>query len=255
MITSAFNPQSSLNGSNPVNSKVVSLDLKDDSGQTLKIKDLPNDIAIEIPASQSYGNATPLREHFINPGQMRYHIINVQQTNATVKFSARICLNDSVTAYIRYGQKPTESVFDDVVVLSGNTSDCQNGEENVRNVWITAKNSGKYYIGLLGNEGMRTVHSRNRRSLLSESMSQDRCVKFKDPPPTPPPPADYAVIKPRYNPTKSVNYSIEVNTFWCGYWNDIEERWTNEGCKVRNPFQLVSILGCPPWISFHTFFR
>lgn len=237
MITYAFNPQSSVNSNNQINSEVINIEIKDDDGHILNITDLPNDIAIEIPVSQNYGNATPLAEYFLNPGLMRYHIVDVQQPHTTVKFSMRICLQASVTAYIRYGEKPTESVFDDVVVLPshGNSSDsdCRNGEDNMRNVWVTAKQTGSYYIGLLGNEETETVQSRNRRSLLTESSLQDRCVNFKPPPPTPSPPPEYVVIKPKYDPAKSANYSLQVNTFWCAYWNDAEEIWTNEGCKVR----------------------
>lgn len=237
MITYAFNPQSAANSSNQVNSEVVNIELKDDNGIVLQITDLPNDIAIEIPVTQKNGNVTPLTEHFLNPGLMQYHIVNVQQTHTTVKFSIRICLQASVTAYIRYGEKPTEIVFDDVVVLPSNVnssdSDCQNGNDNERNVWITAKETGRYFIGVLGNEEMGTVISRKRRSKFSDSSSQHSCVTFKPPPPTPPPPAEFVVIKPQYDPAKSVNYSLQVNTFWCAYWNDAEERWTNEGCKVR----------------------
>ncbi|XP_078352373.1 polycystin family receptor for egg jelly-like [Oculina patagonica] len=236
MITYAFNPQSSVNSSNKINSEVVNIELKDDHGLVLNITDLPNDIVIEIPVSQNYGNATPPTEHFLNPGLMQYHIVNVQQTHTTVKFSIRICLHASVTAYIRHGEKPTESVFDDVVILpshgNSSNSDCQNGDNNMRNVWITAEQTGNYYLGLLGIEETETVQSRNRRSLLTESSSQDRCVTFKPPPPTPSPPPEFVVIKPKYDPAKSANYSLQVNTFWCAYWNDAEEMWTNEGCKV-----------------------
>ena len=113
----AFNPQASPNDTNQVNSNVVNIDLKDNNGRALQIKDLPNDIVIGIPVSQNYGNVTPLTEHFLNPGLMQYHIVNVQQPQTTVKFSTWICLQASVTAYIRYGEKPSEIFFDDVVVL------------------------------------------------------------------------------------------------------------------------------------------
>lgn len=237
MITYEFNPESSVNSSNQVNSDVVNIELKDDNGGVLQIKDLPDDIVIEIPVAQNFGNITPLTEHFLNPGLMQYHIVDVQETHTTVKFSIRICLQASVGAYVRYGENPTEHVFDSVVILpsEGNSSasDCQNQYGNWRTVWITANQTGRYCIGLLWDEETETVKSRKRRSLLSESSSQDRCVNFKPPPPTPPPAAEFVIIKPEYDPSKSANYSLQVSTLRCAYWNEAEERWTNDGCKVR----------------------
>ena len=239
MITYTFNPQASLNSTNQVNSSVVNIDLKDNNGHALQIKDLPDDTVIEIPVSQNYGNTTPLTEHFLNPELMQYHSIHVQKPQTTIKFSTWFCLQASVTAYIRYGEKPSELVFDDVVVLpsKGNSSSahCRNGEDNVRDILIAAKRPGTYYIGLrLGNEGTETVESsRKRRSVSPERSSPDQCIKFKPPPPTSPPPDEFVVVNPGYDPAKSANYSVQVTTFWCAYWDDAEERWSSEGCKAR----------------------
>ena len=239
MIKYAFNPQASPNSTNQVNSNVLNIDLKDNNGHALQIKDLPEDIVIEIPVSQNYENTTPLTKHFLNPELMHYHSIHVQQPQTTVKFSTWVCLQASVTAYIRYGEKPSELVFDDVVVLpsKGNSSDsnCRNGDDNVRDILIAAKRPGEYYIGLrLGNEGMETVQSsRKRRSVSPESSSLDHCMQFKPPPPTSPPPDEFVVVSPEYDPAKSANYSVQVTTFWCAYWDDTTERWSSEGCKAR----------------------
>ena len=239
MITYTFNPQASPNSTRQVNSNVVNIDLKDNNGHALQIKNLPDDIIIKIPVSQNYGNNTPLTDHFLNPELMQYHSIHVQQPQTTVKFSTWVCLQASFTAYIRYGEKPSELVFDEVVVLpsKGNNSGshCRHGNDNVRDIWITAKRPGRYYIGLrLGNEGTETVQSpRKRRSVSLEISSADHCIKFKPAPPTSPPPDEFAVVNPEYNPTKSTNYSVQVTTFWCTYWDDAEERWSSEGCKVR----------------------
>lgn len=237
MVSYEFNPQPSPNGSNQINSKVVSLDLKDESGQSLQIIDLPSDIAITIPSSHSNGNATPFSKHFLSPGIMQYHIVTVERTGTTLQFSIRICLQASVTVYLRYGEKPTKSVFDDAVPLAGENrtlnANCQNEEDKSRTIWKTASKTGNYYLGLLQHDRKSTTQSRNRRSLLSESVSQDRCVKFKDPPPTSPPPEAFVVGNPEYDPEKSLNYSFQVNTIWCAYWSERGESWTNEGCKVR----------------------
>lgn len=240
MITYTFNPHSSLNNTSQINSILVNIDLKDYNGHVLQIKDLPNDIAIEIPVSQSYGNTTPHTDHFLNPGLMQFHSIHVQKPQTTVKVSTWFCLQASVTAYIRYGERPTELVFDDVVVLpsTGNSSvlHCRNGQDNVRDIWIAAVRPGRYYIGFrMGNEGSETLQSsRKRRSVSAKSSSSDQCIKFKPPPPTSAPHAEFYVVTPEYDPAKSANYSVQVNTFWCAYWDDAEERWSTEGCKVNS---------------------
>ena len=241
MITYTFNPQASPNSTNQVNSYIVNIDLKDKNGHALQIKDLPDDIVIEIPVLQNYGNTTPVTEHFLNPGLMQYHRIYVQQAQTTVKFSIWICLQGQtfVTAYTRRSEKPSELVFDDVAVLpskvNSSGSHCKNGNDNMQDIWIAAEKPGRYYIGLiLGKGGTETVQSsRKRRSVSPESSSPDQCVKFKPPPPTSPPPAEFVVVKPGYDPVKSVNYSVQVTTFWCAYWDDAAERWSSEGCKVR----------------------
>ena len=240
MITYTFNPQASRNNTDQVNSNIVSIDLKDNNGQALQIKGLPDHIVIEIPVSQNSGNTTPPTEHFLNAGLIQYHIIHVQRPQTSVKFSTWVCSQASVTAYIRYGEKPSDLVFDDVVVLpsKGNSSGlhCRNGDDNLRDIWIAAERRGRYYVGLsLGNEGKETFQSsRKRRSVSPESPSRrDQCIKFKPPPPISPGPAELVVVNPEYDPAKSANYSVQVNTFWCAYWDEAEERWSSEGCKVR----------------------
>ena len=242
-----FNPQASPNDTSQVNSNIVSIDLKDNEGHALQIKDVPEDIVIEIPLSQNHGNTTPLTEHFLNPGMMQYHSIHVQQAHTTVQFSTWVCSQTSLTAYIRYGENPSELVFDDVVVLpsKGNSSgsNCKNGTDNMQDIWIAAERPGRYYIGLsLGKKGMRTVQSSRKR----RSVSPDQCVKFKPPPPTSPPSAEFVVMNPEYDPVKSANYSVQVNTFWCAYWDDAEERWSSEGCKVRLSCYTPNVL----WLMF-----
>lgn len=253
MSTYEFNPQSSPSSSNQIRTNVVSLDLKDESGQTLQITDLPSDISITIPSSLSSGNATPYSEYFLNPGIMQYHITSVQEENTALKISMRICLQYSLVVYLRYGEKPTQRVFDDVTSLSAlngtSYSDCQKADNNSQTIWMTATEPGKYYIALQYN-GSSAVQSRNRRSLLSESILWDRCVKFKAPPPTPLPSAEFVALKAEYDPEKSVNYSLQINTVWCAYWSESEEKWTSEGCKVHTfPF-FIFVLLC----SFPSFF-
>ncbi len=242
MIGYNFNPYTSHSSSKRIRSKVVSLVLKDDNGKALDVTDLPSDIQINIPISEhGPGNASRRArpDDFLNPGSMQYHVITAHEDNTTLKLSITMKTPASLTAYIKFGEHPTQTSYDEVIDLSKENklkslaSDCIATEKCSYDIFINGNVSGKYYIGLLGNNENRTVHSRGRRSVLSEGTSQERCVKFKDPPPTIPPPAEYTILVPQYDSNSSVNYSLQVDTIWCAYWSDIEERWTNEGCKVR----------------------
>lgn len=241
MITYNFNPYTSHSSSSRVRSKVVSLVLKDDNGEALVVKDLLSYIKINIPMSENGpGNTSrPARlDDFLNPGSMQYHVITAREANTTLKFSIKIKTAASIIVYIKFGQHPNQTSYDEVIDLSEENefqnlvSDCKSTEKYSYDILINCNISGKYYIGLLGNNENQPTLSRGRRSILSDDPSQEKCVKFKDPPPTVPTPADYTILVPEYDPDSSVNYSLQVNTIWCRYWSDTEERWTNQGCKV-----------------------
>lgn len=252
MITYNFNPFTSHSSSRRVRSKVVSLVLKDDNGEVLVVKDLPSYIQINIPISEHVpGNTSRPAgpDYFLNPGSMQYQVITAREANTTLKLTIKIKKAASITAYIKFGEYPTQTSYDEVIDLSEENefqnlvSDCKTAEKCSYDIVINCNFSGKYYIGLLGNNGNQTTHSRGRRSILSERESQGKCVKFKDPPPTVATPAQYTILVPDYDPDSSVNYSLQVNTIWCGYWSDTEERWTNQGCKVRRRTRYKIING------------
>ena len=136
----------------------------------------------------------------------------------------------------KIGKHPTQTAYDIAIDLSEEklVSDCKSSEKCTHNILISCNASGKYYIGLLQGQKNRTVHSRVKRSVLSAAESQEKCVKFKDPPPTLAPPVKSIILEPQYDPESSVNYSLQVNAIWCMYWSETEERWTNEGCKVTS---------------------
>lgn len=242
MIGYNFNPYTSHNTSRRVRSNVVSLVLKDDSGEALDVTDLSSDIEINIPVSQHEPDNTPRRarlDDFLNLGSMQYHMVTASEANTTLKLSITMKTPAFITAYIKFGQQPTETSYDEVIELSEENkavsliSDCKSTEKCSYNIIINCNVSGKYYIGLLANDENQTVHSRVRRSILSEGASKEKCVKFKDPPPTVATPAEYTILVPQYDPDSSVNYSLQVDTIWCAYWSEKDEKWTNEGCRVR----------------------
>ena len=237
MISYNFNPHTTHNSSRRVNSQVVSLALKDDIGDALIVSDLPSDIQINIPLSEPEHGNTTSSEYFLNSGDMQYRVITAREANTTFKVSMTTEKPASITAFVKFGERPTERSYDEVIELSdgdrfnGMDSDCELNCS--QSIFINCNLPGDYHIGLLYHNKNSTVHSRGRRSLLFEQESQEKCVKFKDPPPTKPPPTESSVIIPQYDIETSLNYSLNVESIWCAYWSDAEKRWTSEGCKVR----------------------
>ena len=235
MIIFYFNPYTTHHRRSRVKSNVVSLALKDDNGEALDVTDLPSEIQIKIPTSQhDQGCNASQTDDFLNPGTIQYHVITVHETNTTLKLSMTMKKLAAITVFIKFGKHPTQTSYDIAIDLSEGklVSSCKSSEKCSHNILISCNASGKYYIGLLQRQENRTVHSRVKRSVLSAGESQEKCVKFKDPPPTLVPPVKSIILEPQYDPDSSVNYSLQVNAIWCMYWLESEERWTNEGCKV-----------------------
>ena len=104
--------------------------------------------------------------------------------------------------------------------------------------------SGDHYIGILlhnnFSDGLRmnatstkaNVHRRHSRSICNNMSGRKKrsCVGVKDPPNTPQPKPE--IIKPTYNSTVDVNYTMSVWISSCLYWSKEKQQWTNEGCKV-----------------------
>ena len=245
MISYNFNPYTSHNSSRRIRSNIVSLVLKDDSSKVLDTINLPSDIEINIP-TPNHGRDTngrrPRFDRFLNLGSMEYRVITVNEVNTTMKVSITIMTPAYLTVYIKYGEHPTEASYDDAIHISKKSeyknvgSQCQTGVSCFYDIFINCNVTGKYYVGLLGSNEDQTAQPRNRRSILSERAKQEKCVKFKDPPPTLATPIKSTIFVPQYDPERSVNYSFQVDTMWCAFWSDTEQRWTNKGCKVGTSF-------------------
>ena len=243
MINYNFNPYTTHYSSSRVKSNVASLVLKDDNGDALDVTDLPSEIQINFPTSEhdQGSNASQSQtDDFLNPGTIQYHVINVHEANTTLKLSMTMKKPAAIIAFIQLGKHPTQTSYDEVIDISEENgfqtlaSDCKSLGKCSHDILINCNASGKYYIGLLGREENRTVHSRLKRSVRSAGASKEKCVKFKDPPPTLAPPVESIILEPQYDPRSSVNYSLQVNAIWCVYWSETGERWTNEGCKVTD---------------------
>ena len=234
MISYNFNPYVSDSSSQRIRSKVVSLVLKDDTGKAFNTIDLPSDIEIDIPVSKYYLEDRTRSNHFLNPRRMQYHVITVREENTTMKITIKTKATASIMVYVKFAEQPTETSYDEKRLNSRN-NECNFRGICSHSIVIKCRYSGKYYVGLWKNSESPTElsKSRGRRSILPKQATREKCVRFKNPPPTFAPQVEYVSFVPQYDSERSVNYSLQVETIWCAFWSDNEQRWTSKGCKVR----------------------
>ena len=159
--------------------------------------------------------------------------------------------------YIKYGSRPTQQDYDFFTTLDKRPCQEKTNICNVsHNVWYDAKHRGKYFIGLLQKDsesklrkrrsdsgtvspennalGNHTPRQRIARSLFQFNETDEHlCVKTKAPPIQQKMVKNITLSMPPYDPEKSVNFSLEVDSVGCLYWSEEKEEWMSEGCKVR----------------------
>ncbi|XP_022798740.1 uncharacterized protein LOC111336840 isoform X1 [Stylophora pistillata] len=238
MMNYNFNPYMTDDSSSRVRSKVVSLVLKDGTGKALNTTVLPSDIEIGIPIPNYDPVNSTRSDHFLNPGRMQYHTITVLEVDTTIKLTITTKTAASIAVYVKFAEQPTEISFDEVIHLSienrSSSTDCELEGNCSLSIVVEGKYPGEYFVGLLENSESRKkfLRSRGRRSFLPETATQEKCVKFKDPPPAVVPQVEHVIFVPQYDSDRSVNYSLQVETIWCAFWSEAEQIWTNEGCKA-----------------------
>lgn len=254
MIRYAVNPYSVHQVFEELNSEVVSLTLKDDSGNVINISDLHSEISLKVPINKKIGNDTPLVEEYSVPNFMLYREFTENHGNSKIKLSLNLQRSAAFELYVKYGVKPTQKDYDYFTTLDKDT--CQNKTNSCANVshhvWFDAERKGKYFIGLLQKEASTrkrrsasTIDSPKKVLQLSKilkkrmprSLSQlnkteeELCVKFKDPPKTGTT-VNVTVKLPPHDPEKSVNFTVEVDSVGCRYWSESKQEWMSDGCKV-----------------------
>ncbi|XP_022790315.1 polycystic kidney disease protein 1-like 2 [Stylophora pistillata] len=254
MITYAANPYSIQQPANEISSEVLSLTLKDDNGNVINISDLASEIALKVPISEKIGNETPSVDEYSVPDFMLYRDFTEIHGNSKIKLSLNLQKSALFEMYVKYGARPSKEDFDFFTTLDKKTCrDKTNICGNVsHHVWFDAERKGKYFIGLLQKE----ISTRKRRSTaavdsLKESLqvsqipkkriarsnseltrsNQELCVKFKNPP------EDETTMNetidlPPYDPEKSVNFTVVVDSVGCRYWSESNQQWLSDGCKA-----------------------
>lgn len=232
-----------------IKSSVVDFSLKKDDGTPLPIAGLKDPVELFIPVTrkvQTTGNKSD-EKYFAKPsdgtGNLQYHRINIPSVNSIVFFDIHPDHGQVLDIFVTAEKKPTPSNFQFKTRVP-DFSSCtayskifgyQNCSKNPYEMSLTSNvtdKTGTHYIGImLAANTTEVARNRASRSCAGQGGRQKRsCIGVKDPPTTPPP--SPRIIKPQYNSSTDVNYTMSVTITSCLYWSEKKQVWTNEGCSV-----------------------
>lgn len=270
MINYKLNPYTVHQPTDEINSQVVSLVLKDETGNVINVSNLHTDISLMVPLKRSKNNSAPPVEEYSVPEVMTYRVVTTHRERTSIRISMALTRDAPFEVYVKYGTRPTKNEFDFFATLEEGSCNNKTLCNVSHHVWFDVKQKGKYFIGLLQKESKRKVRRRRSvsgiasssndapnnyvpRQRIARSLSQANesdeqlCVKFKDPPKQQPMVRNITLAMPPYDPETSVNFTLEVDSAGCLFWSDVMQQWMGEGCRVRkNKIQLNRLLRAQP---------
>ncbi|CAH3159289.1 unnamed protein product, partial [Pocillopora meandrina] len=212
-------------------SDVVTLKLKNNKRELIKVSNLSEDIVIVTPLKPDE-NFTKIKNYFTRDDNLLFHVIEVRFENTWLMLEIKP--QDPTVymfVYMRFGQRPTTQDYDlnatishgekCVWVLSahdkseGQTVCSLNPHEPIQ---FLAERPGKYFLGLKHyNATVNLSHKRGKRSCFGGRRRKRSCVEVKDAPPTPPQ-SENVFVMPVYDSTRDQNYTLKVALGSCVYW-------------------------------------
>lgn len=224
-----------------MDSNVLSLDLKDDKKDVLKISQLSSDVIIEMPLRPQ---TDPLKTPhlFTKNNSPRFHEITVDYENTVLQLD--IAPEDelvNLSIYIKFGHRPTIQEHDFNGTMS-NKERCiwTKMDEHFQNgcsfnyltpIEVLAKKPGKYYLAVVTHSNSTKPQKRQKRSCFGQRRQKRSCVEVKSPPPTPTQSENVSLV-PIYDPSTDHNYTLKVTMGSCVYWSDMRQMWITDGCRV-----------------------
>ena len=179
---------------------------------------------------------------------MRFHKIVFPGPEYAISIRIVPLSNVTLTLYVRYAERPTLEHSDLNFSIPNKRSCNFSSERNSTNcstdpftVTLSAADTGHtgvHYVGIvigehvnqINNNGTSADHVRRvRRGCFRNRRQKRSCVGVIDPPTTPPP---ILLIKPPFNESTDVNYTLSVSMATCQYWNVTADAWSTEGCRV-----------------------
>lgn len=186
---------------------------------------------------------------------MQYHKVVFPGPEYAISIKIVPSGNESLTLCVRYAKKPTtkncnfRAVVPDYSSCNGTKTKCSSDPFSVTLSEALTGHSGLHYVGILyevlykqttDNATTQGQTKRVRRSCSTGGRQKRSCVGVKDPPTTPP---SIVFIKPSFNASTDVKYSMEVKMATCQYWNEAINTWSTQGCKVKES-RYVDSLPC-----------
>ena len=200
------------------------------------------------------------QKYFVKPGgngTMQFHRIIFPGPEYAISIKIVPSHQTILTLFVRYAQRPTLTNYNFTTSVPDYSSCSYSIENHYTNcstdpftVTMSAAitgYTGLHYLGIMVGERANSTKKntsagqgrRVRRGCSHNGRQKRSCVGVKDPPPTPPP---IVVIKPLFNASTDVNYTLLVSMATCQYWNVTADAWSTEGCKVSlNPFADATI--------------
>ena len=246
MLSFSFNPYTWDGTKERVGSDVVSLHLKNNDSEPIKVSNLTEDIVIVTPLKLQKISASEKSWYFTKNDDLRFHEINVKYENTLLMLEIKP--QDPTVhlfVYMRFGQRPTTQNYDFNATISPDEK-CvwmisTHGKSNGQTVCslnphapiqVLAARPGKYLLGLKNyNATVNLSHTREERSCLGGRRRKRSCVEVKDPPPTPPQ-SENVPVMPVYDSTTDQNYTLKVTLGSCVYWSETLDKWISSGCRV-----------------------
>lgn len=231
-----------------VSSHVLTLMLKDDNQAELNVSSLKNEISLFI--NRDVESLTKPNPVFMNGenGSMAYHQFNIENVGEPKILHITPNNDDAfLEIYWSSGERPQIGSVHIVGVIPNFTS-CTSHEDGQEIceydpyiVFIDASlisTPGEYYMGIASyrvpNVDINGTQSRVRRSCSEGVRVKRSCIEYKDPPPRPTtaPQGEYKIQIPEYDAEKDINYTVNSFSSPCKYWDEKNETWTSEGCRV-----------------------
>ena len=255
MLSFSFNPYTWDATKERVSSDVVTLLLKNNNSELIKVSNLTEDIVIVTPLKLQKISASEKSWYFTKNDDLRFHEINVKYENTLLMLEIKP--QDPTVhlfVYMRFSQRPTTQNYDFNATISYDKKcvwmiSAQNKSEGQTvcslnphtPIQVLAERPGKYFLGLKNyNATVNLSHKREKRSCLGGRRRKRSCVEVKDPPPTPPQ-SENVPVMPVYDSTTDQNYTLKVTLGSCVYWSENFDMWISSGCRVseklRDDFQ------------------
>lgn len=239
-----------------VKSSVLDFKLKASGGDTLNISGLPEPVELFIPIvskeKPSENDNSSAESLFVKPSNgtanIRYHMFLVSSHDVLVTIQIKPEQGVTMDVFVNYKTKPTprSNVFNTTIPnfstctnMTRNSSDNLNCSSDPYTFSFSSHisgHTGTHFLGIRyikkNNKANNIDVRRKRRSCGPDHGRVKRsCVDVKDAPTTPPPTP--MIIIPTYNSSTDANYSLSISVSGCLYWSESKEKWTSEGCRVR----------------------